>query len=729
MSLLKINGKKNTTPLNELVLGISQALTERGSELVTAQYSGQVASLESLSPSELETINTAAGDITGTIESVFANLADNGRSLGFESLSPQQLEAGVMIALASKDPSTYAKAAMSNKAQPGQGINVISFETSGSAGSLDYRDEPSMEAFDAQEMSNMIPYSIAFNVQASRQDDFGEAFYPTVVVSPDVGGIDISVNRTTVFNAVKHATTGKTTNFDQKNLLEAVVNSSILADESTALVPFVQPNGENEDKFVAETDVAPYTRTVAGVDITTAPLKIGTEVDLLGISQHPQLTGAGVIDHTDAIDPRMFVSNVYLKAGNATDGFDVMKFNVSRLPRNAFLKSIEGVGREMSLNFTTEALVLNAETTNLDGSQVGVLTEVRTNNYSVRLKVVMSGTAHVEFGSVQVMAPQVTVVGIANEDGEAISTVTGAGASIKASLEGMQVIGYELGASRTNSNRRTRGLLLNNNTETERFAIPLGAPISAPSPTGSNRDASDLESLITAARIRNSNNAVTTLLNYGDTLRAFVENRRLGHGSTQIEGIGRHVVVPFYEEVNLDLTTVVNSTKSKERAEDISHALINVIRDVVYRMYRNSGYQAALDASSVGSKKPTLLVGTDSIIQRHLMVEGDTRTFGIAFEDSDIVTSFDARMDGKIVLTFTRKGGAGQADALSFGTHAWMPELATSMQVNREGAMYKESMVQPRSRHINNLPVMAIINVTGLKDVMTTKIKTPALDA
>ena len=719
MSLLNITGKGGS-PLTRLVDQLSLAIREGGTEFASSRYTDQVCSLESLNDADLASLNSAAQGISETISAAFESIAETGQSLGFEALSPTQKEAGTMVALAAGNPMAYATAAMTKRAGATDGVSLIGFESAGVAGRLDYREEhASMEAFDEKKLAEMMPYSIAFNVQASRQDEFSESFYPTTIVSPDMGGIDIAVDRTTVFNAIHHPTSGKAHDWKQRNLVEAVSDASILADESIALIPFVQENGENEAMFLDDAVVAPTYRRVGNVDIKTKPLKVGKQINLLGISQHPQLLGAGIIDHTDAIDSRIFLDKLYLRT---SDTGSVLRFNVSRLPRNAFNKSVEGADREMQLNFRSEALVLNADTMAVDGSEPTVLQPVRDSNYTVRLAIKVNGDAHVEFGTVQIDPSAVQVTEITDEDGNQVSLTAGGGKAIVDALADMKIVGFELNASRTNSNRRTRGLLLNNNREVERFAIPLGAPISAPSPIGSDRDTRDLDSLIAAARIRNSNNAVTTLLNYADTLRAFVQNRRLGHGVPAIEGVGRHVVVPFYEEMDLNLKDVINSIKSKDRAEDISSVLVNAIRDVAYRMYRDSAYQAGVDASSVGGKKVSLLVGTDSVIQRHLMVTGDRRTFGTTFEDAKIVTTLDSRMDNKIVLTFTREGTDGTPDPLSFGTHAWIPELASSIMVSRDGATYQEAMVQPRSRHINNLPIMAVINVEGLEDVLTTKV-------
>ena len=50
------------------------------------------------------------------------------------------------------------------------------------------------------------------------------------------------------------------------------------------------------------------------------------------------------------------------------------------------------------------------------------------------------------------------------------------------------------------------------------------------------------------------------------------------------------------------------------------------------------------------------------------------------------------------------------------------------MPVNRNGATIKETMVQPRTIHFNNLPVMAVINVLNLSKVLADKIVMPATD-
>lgn len=724
MSFVQFKGRDNETPLSQLVAALKTDVQASGGSFADPTYANGLVSMESLNAHEVDELQRAHGDIVDTLRNAFIQVGMESFNDGMDA----SLAAGAVVAMAAGNPSSYARAAYNSKALGAEGRPVVEIDGAG----MDFRDNVAMEAFDERELREYLPYSIVFNVQASRQDEFAETFYPTTVVTPEQAGLDVTVRRTMVYNAVRHATSGAATNFEQKNLIEAAIDYTILADESTALVPYKNVDGSADASFVAASLVPSTLRTIAKVDVPTAPLVVNKEISLLGLSAHPGLIGAGIIDHSDAIDNGMGLQNIYLQGAATDDGAGgtvpgaVLKFNVERLPRSGFVKSIEGSGRELNLNFKSSDLVINKDKTAVDGIvPTPLMDAIVAGQYTVRLKVNVNGEANVQYGNVKVYASQVEVDSIQDVDGNEVGLSGGDGAAIVAAFAGMTVIGYDLKAFRTNSNRRTRGLLLDTLDLTERYSIPLGAPISAPSPTGSNRDARDLEALISAARVRNSNMAVTRLLSYADTLKAYVGSTQRKDVVPSIEGMGRYLVKPFFEEVELDLDAKIDSIRDQDRAADVSALLVNQIRDISYRAYRDSGYQPALNATPMGGQTPVLLIGTDVVLERHLQVVGDSRTFGISFPEFKIVSTFDGRMKDKIVLAFTRKSEGAGPDPLSFGTHAWIPELASSVQVNRDGATYPEAMVQPRNLHVNHLPIMAVINVKNLDKVLTTQTNQP----
>lgn len=712
MSIFKRNA--GDTPLARVVNEFAVQYKEQGSGFASPEHTQQLVSMESLSDAQFAEFERHSEIMMDNIKAAFSD-AD-------VSLENFQLEAGAVAALAAGDVETYFRRAIDTTVSQ-EGVTVIQPEPSGRHGTVNFLDRPALESFDNQELDKHVPYSIAFNVQASRQDDFGEAFYPTTVVTPDQAGLDISIQRTLVMEEVRHQSSGKAVGWDRRNLLDAVVDYSILANNATKVVPVVLADNSNADKFVDATLVAPREIKVDRTPVLTAPLRMGTEIDLLGISTHQGLIGAGLMDSTDALDARIGLDKIYLTA-TADDGVgavtEVFPFSVSRMPRADFVKSVEGDHREMNLVFSTKDLVLDGETRTAEGAASTLLQPLFDSNYSVRLKVNINGSVNLETAHGTVYSSPVEVVALYETDpatGNAVELpLTGPAAdAVRNALGTLQMVGYSLNATRSNANLRTRGLLLNVNEYTERYTIPMGSPISVPAPVSSDRSASDLTSLVAAARIYTSNNAVTSLLNYADTLKAYVTNLpRFGEDGLTIEGIGRFLVRPFYEELELDLTREINSITSHERSADVKALLVDAIREISYRMYRDTNYQAALDAlTGSAGQRPRLVIGTDPTLANHLQVTGDTRTAGIAF-DHEIVSTTDRRMRGKIVFSFVRPNAAG-GDPLTFGCHGWIPELTSTVQLTRQGATVKETTVQPRSRHVNTLPVLGVINVTGME--------------
>lgn len=717
MSFLKFKGSAGS-PLNNVVSALRQTIAAAGTDVASKDVTAQLISMEGLDEGQFAELDRRAKDIGQEIKDAFAQIRpsmEDGEEDGEEDLTDTQLQAGAIAAMAAGNPAEYAEVAMRSQAA---GDNVVDIGSSGAAGVVDTRDTPSLESFDERELAKFLPYSIVFNVKAAVQDPFSEMWYPTTVVPPEQGGLDITVRRTLVHNAIQHSNTGKVTDWNRKNLVDAAMDHKILADESTQLIPVVLANGGNADKFIDPALVAPTVRRVSNIDVPTAPLAINVDLNLLGLSQHPGLIGAGIIDHTDAIDNSIGLENIYIQLA---DG-EAVKYVTTRLARSHFVKSVEGANREMNLNFRTADLVLDKDTLTTAGVAPTLLAAIASANLTVRLAVNLNGDFDTQLGNGRVYSSPVTVDSIIGADGKEISLTTGAGAPIVASLKDAKVVAYDLKAARTNSNRRTRGLLLDTNDRTFRFHIPLGAPISAPSPAGSNRDARDLEMLINAVRVRNTNNAVTRLLNYAETLKAYAKAVKRQDTIPEVEGVGRFLIKPFFEEKEIDLEQEINSIRDMDRAQDVNAILVNAIRDVSYRMYRDTGYQPALNAAVTGSQQPKLLIGTDVVLQRHLMVVGDSRTFGIAFPEYQIESSFDTRMKDLIIIGLTRMGQSEGIDPLTFGVHAWIPELASSMMVQRDGGTYPEAMVQPRNLHVNHLPAMAIIKVKGLDKVLTNKI-------
>lgn len=589
---------------------------------------------------------------------------------------------------------------------------------------MDQRMRVALEAYDERDNKSIVAYSVAYNMQAARQDEFGETFYPTVVVTHDQVGFAISIRLIQVMNELRRGITGDLDNFGKRNILHAVIDPTILRNDQTNIVPIVRD--ESLSHFVAADDVAPVVTTIDGVPITTAPLAVAVKHSLLGISQTDALLETGLQDSTDSIDPAVKLDNLYIKIVGGGGAKEVLRFNVSRLPGAVFTVAPQGNARQMNLQFSSQTLLVNKSSKKVDGAALSLLASVVSGEYSVRLGVDVSGSVNLELGDTMLYTGQVSVEKILNSAGVELDRTTGAGKTIADLFIGASIIGYDLQAQRTNLNRRQRGQLIDTSYFSQSYNVPLRSPITVPRPMtlGDANDSSDLAALITTTHIRTSNAAVEELLKVADVLEGYVNNLDSLQDNPAILGVSRYLIKPFFEKANLNVATMINSLTSHERAADIQAVLVNRLRDIAYRMYRDSGYKAAADSLAGGiSQAPTVIIGTDPVIARYLMVDGDFRTLGNEF-NVKIVSTLDQRMRGKLVMTLgdTNPAAEGVPNPLHFGNMAWRPELTIVLPMIRNGAQSKELTVQPSFAHITNLPLMAVLNISGISDVVENKV-------
>jgi hypothetical protein len=710
------NRTRFATQLNGIVSSLETALRTNGvtatGDVIKGTYSqeGAVAFAQNFE------------DQTRDMRSVIADhLSDLDASFSQEAMSSEMSEsmrAGLIAGLASQGGAAgYHKEAL-RSSDPGQ-FSLESVYT-GLGGQIDVIDGDaySQESFDDTELANFAAQNIMFNVLASRQDAFSEAFFPTKVVTPAEGGIQITVDRQEVLDYAQHKTDGSPLGLKRSNLIDAFADHSILNRPATELVPWAKNDNSNDAFFVAESEVGSLDMDISGQTVRTRPLKMGKRVNLLSLSSHPGLIDNGILDTTDQIAPGTRLKNLYVRLTDATATpatVQVVKLDVGNMTRNQFKKSHEGQGREVVLNFISNAISIDGSTKAADGAALALLADqIATPDLAVQLSLSINGNGNLNEGSIDIHSSPVRVESVVSADGDVLALDSGAGKAVVDRLETLSasVIGYELAARRSNSNWRSTGALIDVTPYTESYAIQPGYPISVLTPTDDQQNGAKISGMINAARIRNSNNAVTTLINYAEQLEAYKAAMERGV-KLDIVGAGRHVVRPFFGSKALDVSASVTSISSHERAEDVSAVLVDAIRDMAYRMYRESNYGPALDLANAGTQtKPILLIGCDAVIQRYLMISGDDRLLGENMQHR-IVSTNDGRMVDNIYLTFTRER-PGSEDGLTFGVHAYVPELIQRVTTSRNGSTAKNDRVVPRSIHVPVLPVVGHIRVQNL---------------
>lgn len=715
-------GGLNQNGLTNLIRGLrAQASSKYGNGFVDAGVSRSMVALESADATAVNNLIGEADRLSMAMEGIVNEVASGMGGKASALFSRVQKDAGIGIGLLGGALRDMLHRPIVNEFAAREGVTFI--PASGSD-MVSERMRPALEAFDEKDNQNSVLYSVAYNMTASRQDEFGETFFPTVIVTPDQVGFSVSIRIHNVMSDLRRGTNGELDKFHKRNIIQAVVDPSIFNTDNTRVVPVVRD--EALTKFVAAADVAPYNVTVGEETVSTAPLKIGQKLSLINISQTEATLATGMMDVTDAIDSTVILNSIYVKTGIGGAAQDVFKFETKRLPFAVWTKSPQGNYRQLSLNFSTASLQLRKDKKTVAGGEPAALTDAIIGDYQVRLSVSLFGNLNQELGDTEVNAGQVSVASIIGLDGVELPLDGATAATIIAALGTMQVVGYDLDAQRVNTNRRQRGQLLDTTFYNQIYAVPLRSPLTILRPTNvtDETDATDLSALITATHIRTSNEAVRTLLEASQMLAEYVDPRNTFDQAPAILGVARDLVKATYMKDSLDLEQVVQSLTSTDRFEDIQNAMVNVIRDHVYNVYRDSNYQAAANALAGGiAVAPTVIIGTDPVIARYLMVSGDTRLLGDTF-DVRVVTTLDQRMKGKLFVTFGNfaSGKEGIPDPMHFGNMAWKPEATLVLPILRNGAYTKELTVQPSFLHIVNLPILIELDVLNITKVATGKV-------
>lgn len=704
--------RRNQTPLEMLTESVQRTISARGAAgLLAPDIARRAVALESADADVLARMDGAAEDLNAALESICATAPAFGKS----GNSAAATVAGILASA----PRDYLAHSFPTASADGQAVVPAQGGVS--------RLSQALEAYDERDNKNATAYSVAYNFQAARQDELGELFFPTVVVTPEQVGYSVTIDLVEVQNDIKRSTSGALENYGRRNIIQGLRDGSVLENEQTRIYPVAR--AENADKLVPQSLLARKSVTVLGEVIETAPLLFGKKLSLLGISQTDSMLASGVAGATDQVDTAVVLDNVYLQVQNAGGTTkELFVFPVARNPGATFNQAIQGNYRQMVVNFSTRSLMINKAKKTASGTDSTLLAAIASGDWKVNLSVDVNGQVNLDTSETSLNASDVTVHSVEDSTGNQYAPTDAAVQAIVELFVGAKLLSFDLLAYRSNLNRRQRGQLLNLNRFSQTYAIPLLAPVTIlrPSGAGDATDTSDLGALIAATRIRTSNAAVKELLASDAALAAFVDGREHIGNVPEILSIARFLVQPYYKKLEFDAALATNSLRSQDRAKDIQAALLSVIRDEVYKAYRDSGYKAAADSLNGGaSAHPMVIVGTDQVLSRYLWVEGDMRTLGIDFE-MKVASSQNKDMAGKIFISFGQpEASNGVPNPLHFGNMGWRPELTLVLPLTRDGQFSKELTVQPAFRHVTNLPVLIRIDVKNLSE---TAVKKTAVD-
>jgi hypothetical protein len=709
----------NSVKLTDVITGLMQG---QGSSYVDQGVAGKYLSAESYDGAVREKLTGAVQNLQALLGQAFnqADITPAARP-GFA-----QEAAAVFGGMAARNIKQAMATAPRSREQIAAAFAGNEFVTvvGNDAGVMALESHPALEAYNETQNSNAVANTISYNLQAARQDSFGETFFPTTVLTHDNIGAQVEMTVHLVYDEVKRSMAGAVSNFGRINIIKAFVDPTIIRNDQTRLYPVVRSGGADVDttaNFVASTDVAPISIVQDKLPVTTAPLKIGQTFDLMAVSQRAALVAAGVLDQTDDIDPSITLDAIYIKLG-ANGGNKVLKFPVADMAGADFNQAVQGNTRTMSLNFNNRDLMVLPTTTDVTGAPVAQLAAVA--GYTARLKVSLFGQVTLDTGETTVNAAATSVSRVIDVNGNVLDLGAGVGAQVAALFTGATVVGYDLRAWLTNANRRQRGQLIDTQTYRTMYTVPRLPPVTALRPLGASEanDGKLVETLVLTTRIRTSNAAVAALQNAERVLSNWVGQADPTVQVPEILGPAARLVNPVFMSDSINVTEVAALT-DEEKIANIRAKLVNKLRDMATRMWTTSAYGPADEAITGAAGKPLVLIGVDTDVYRYLSIDGDTRLLGDQF-DVRLVTTYNKEVYGKIYMTFGKAEaiGSGVPHPLHFGTMFWCPEVTVMAPIQRNGQTSFELTTAPRFRHVVMLPILAKINVTGIKETIDTKI-------
>ena len=708
-----------------IIKSIFDELATRGAGVnvdanIASKYS---LSQESLSTAEKQRAEQDRASLMSTIDDTLTSIAAPLSAEG-ASISSASIDAAKKIAMLTMCSAENLKENFANfKSTSQAGVATIGSELF--ADDVVETTDLSREAFDGMQTHNALYFSVAYNVLASRQDEFGEAFFPTIVIDPLQSGLVVENTFAVLMNPnITRTARNDKAKYNKVNIVKIMYDNSVLTLDKNKCIPVYKNDGSLDDLFLK--DFKPVNKET-GEDIVTAPLKVGEKISMLGISQTETMLAKGEMDNTDALDRSIQLRRVYYtingkKAGDE-DAVETFFFDASAFAYNNFVAAPQGHGKDMILNFTTAALEINADTIKTaNGTASEIFTALNQPGIKIKVEVRLSGSANTEYGDVEIYGNTMNIVEVRNATGDILPSDDQIVTNVKKFLAKLEIVGYTLDAYRTNSNLRTMGHLITIDRYKQEYQIKLRSGINMEVPpnneTGRDNDIDFLNSHIQTTQLRTSGDAVLTLTRYAEFLRNSISSGVAKDLETS--GIGRFSVHPYYKNISLNLSDYVDSLKSVDRLEDIRSAILNKINDEVIQMDINSNYGAAhrVANNNIPTVK-TIIIGTDPRIKHYLAGKEDRIKLSYDLE-AIVVSTYNYDIAGKIFVTYGVFNNERNTvvNPLNFGNLVWAPTIATDVIRTVSNSTRRDLMTMPRYSHIVNLPILLEFNVSDIENVI-----------
>ena len=648
-------------------------------------------------------VTTAMNKVEDAIDTAMSAM-----QLDVKDVNPISMHLAQMAGTLSTDPMTVLRS----------DVPTLSAESSSYLGVETGNRVPRMTAenYNPRDVDDMSAYSVMFNLLGYETDEYHKAFFPMAEFSPNEAGISFLIDKEYIQPDITRDADEKMINFGRKTLTEATIDPTILETDTHMVVPVFRDGagGTKDNSASFSTVLAPYDKPIDGEIIKTAPLKFGETVNLINISQTNKMLALGPGDSSDELDAKVELKTIVAKLDA-----DVIGFSMSGIDRAEFVGTHRDSTQGLLLDLDTTDLVITKGTKTTAGTAItnaDLLAEVIDKEWTLLIRVIASGSATINYGTVTPFINKFEPYALLNEDGEEEVIP----AAIIALFDGVAAdpskIGYIVDASLSNSNHRERGDLIGCEQVREQYMVNLRERRSMIRPTNVENSSTDIQGLIKWNKVDMNHDAVRTVQEHADYMSVYTENYTNGTLSPRISGTGRHWLSTAYafDEIDMALSTNLSSISSHEKAEDVGTFILQAINDMGTDLYVRGNYQGVLPTMTNPVNKLTLVVGCDPYLKSKVFEYVKTITndlYDIELVSTPIITHRNViRMMFRVDATGT------DPCPITCGICAVTSELVFALPVGRGGQ--KSGELSVTGRWLNKIlsPVIGQINVLNLGD-------------
>ena len=566
--------------------------------------------------------------------------------------------------------------------------------------------ESDVEAFSNVNFANTAAYTFAYNGQTATQDPAIEALFKSVLIPVDKSAANLTFESDMVVSEITRDLTNGSGKFNRVSIAQAY-RLGKLNTTANILVPVV--NGTKTDAYLDTTNKHTIKHPATGEVIETAPLKIGANVPLMGISQTPGQLAKGVMDGTDIIDS-VEITDIYTDISGDKIKLPLGGYNIDNV-RERGIDEDMSIDIQIVLGESNPYRINLATATKVDGSDSALKTATNGKSLFANVALVLTGTGNFETDELALYAGEFKLLSVVDANGTEQDLAKDEGKAIADLFAKAAVTGYDHTSFCENQNERRKGDIVNIADTLKQYDIRYKSLIFAPLPMSGDKNKRyerAVKALVRLGHARASEDAIGTLDAHIKGLNNLVKSGA-DMSTVVTDTITTSAIKPFFQDKAINLATELDSLTGGERTTDIKGIVGGRIARAIqamgyesnyvttYRLFHNMqdvkiGVKVICGGNVASFVPDDLMVGSEFVVEK--------------------VVGLQSYFDNKVIVVFSDLNvGEAEATPFGYGLRFFSPEVVVE-GVSPQGMNGVRTYIY--SRHVVTTDTLAVFTLSGI---------------